>query len=98
MDIFTKGDTQKLTAKFTDFDDTTLIDPDLVKVTIYDANFNVLKTFTGIQANKLSTGNYFLYYTPDAVGRFILEWYGEKNGLPSVSRKWFHVENVIEGI
>lgn len=97
MQTFTTGDTQKLTAKFTDFDNTTLIDPDKVKVVIYDANFKVLDTYTGIEANKTSTGNYFMYYTPTVPGRYVVEWYGEKNNMPSVSRKWFSVENIVEG-
>jgi hypothetical protein len=64
------------------------MDPDLVKVRIYDRKYKMEQEFILSDGNKLQTGVYFFdYVTPTEPSQTkIIEFYGEISGNPSIER------------
>jgi hypothetical protein len=61
-EIYLSGNTIRIQATFTDFDDTAT-DPDVIKLIIYDSKYTKLSEYTLTSANKVSTGVYYYDYT-----------------------------------
>jgi hypothetical protein len=80
------GTTVRLNCTFKDFNNEN-IDPQIVRVIIYNYKYDLLETLT---ATKKAIGEYFLdYKTPNKSQTFYYEWYGEIDGMPSIIRSGF---------
>jgi hypothetical protein len=64
-------------------------DPQIVRFKIYDRRYTLLEDFTLTDGNKLEEGKYFYdYITPTEPNqRFIVEFYGEIAGNPTIERQ-----------
>jgi hypothetical protein len=84
------GESIRLEATFNDLGNMP-IDQDLVRFKVYDYKYNLINDFAlDTVANKLSNGHYmFDYIAPTTPQRIYYEWYGEKNGSPSIARGGF---------
>lgn len=87
--IYQSGNTVRLTCTFKNFDGT-LLDPDSLKVIIYDQKYTVIQTITNVV--KESTGVYHVdYITPSNVNSFNQKYYYEWNsligGFPAIKRQ-----------
>lgn len=94
--VFLCGDTVRIKAKFTDFDGVN-IDPDIVKLIIYNKNYTKLSEYVLTSANKIDTGIWYYDYTipMEHIDRyFFYEFYGEIGGKPFINREGFKVEFV----
>ena len=89
---YQRGDTIKLTCNFVNFDDIA-IDPQEVKVTIYDTNQTLIIENILTIANKTDIGAYFYDYIADVDKdtRIIYEWLGTIEGEPSIKRGSFKI-------
>lgn len=83
------GNAIRLECGFSDFDGSA-VDPQLVKVVIYNAKYEALFTKVISDVNKKSVGEYFFdYVTENAGQKYFYEWYGEIDGTPSLKRGQF---------
>lgn len=89
VNVYHYGDTVRLECVFYDFNNEK-VDPELVKIIIYDAKYNkIFEEILGIN-NKTGVGEYFYDYTTEQKAqRLYYEWYGEINGKPSLKRGEF---------
>jgi hypothetical protein len=89
VNTYQYGNTVRLECEFLDFSGVK-VDPQFVKVIIYDAKYNVISTETLGGANKKNVGEYFYdYTTPLKEQKLYYEWYGEIDGKPSLKRGQF---------
>lgn len=83
------GNTVRLDCFFYDFNGKPLA-PDLVKLIIYNSNYEILLEEIMNTNNKKGEGEYFYdYITEDKRQVIYYEWYGEINGKPSLKRGSF---------
>ncbi|MDS7057063.1 hypothetical protein NXG04_07175 [Klebsiella pneumoniae] len=89
MNIYQYGDTVRFECVFYNFEGEK-IDPQLIKVIIYDQKYKELKSEVLTSANKKDIGEYFYdYTTPKKEQKLYYEWYGEIDGTPSLRRGSF---------
>lgn len=88
-----RGNTARLTAQFNDWDDAP-IDPDIVKVIVYDRKWTKLHEQELSVDNRKDVGNYFYDYVPEEIGRFYIEWQGRIEGQPSLHRSTLIVRDL----
>lgn len=93
MKHFQKGNSIRMSAKFTDWDDVPR-DPDLVKFMVYDVDYIKLSEVVMAPANHVTIGEYVYYYVPEGSGTIFVEWYGEMDGLPSLRRERIEIRTV----
>lgn len=82
------GSTVRIVNTFFNFDGKPQ-DPQLVKLKIYDRKYKVIQNINLSDGNKLETGKYFYdWKTPSEIKeRYIIEFYGEISGNPTIERK-----------
>lgn len=86
MNSYITGTTVRLHCTFKDFNDEK-IDPQIVKVIIYDYKYNIIEELVAV---KRDIGEYFVdYITPIKSKSLYYEWYGEIDGMPSIKRDGF---------
>jgi len=74
---------------FYDFDGDK-IDPDMIKITVYNFKRDVLHFQSLGSESRKSIGEYYYdYTTEDKEQKLYYEWYGEINGKPSLKRGEF---------
>ncbi|OUS70312.1 hypothetical protein B1748_29190 [Paenibacillus sp. MY03] len=88
-----RGNTVRLMATFRDWDDDP-IDPDIVKVIIYDRKWQQLSDNELGPGNRIETGQYFYDHMPDQTGTFYVEWHGRISGQPSLYRDTLTVRDI----
>lgn len=93
MSHYQEGNTIKLTATFKDFDENP-VDPDLVRLIIYDSSMNQLDQYPIAQGNRIDTGSFYYNFVPRIDGIIFYEWYAEIDGLPSLKRKHLQIKKV----
>jgi hypothetical protein len=88
-EVFQAGNTVRLQCEFEDFDGNK-INPTNVKITFYDTKYNVLQE-TNLNIGNIATGTYIYNFitSNEEERRYVYEWYGEINGLPSLKRSSF---------
>jgi len=91
--MYQQGNTVRLQGTFYDWDGN-LIDPDLVKVIIYDVQYRQLNEYPLDASNRKSVGQYYLDWITDTVGSFTYEMYAEISGTPSLQRQRINVVRV----
>lgn len=80
------GNTVRFDCVFYDFDGVR-IDPEVVKIVVYNSRYEVLLEEMMTTNNKKDTGEYFYdYITESKKQNIFYEWYGEINGKPSLKR------------
>ena len=83
------GNTVRLDCVFYGFDGER-INPDLVKLILYNSRYEILKEEFMKTENQRNIGEYFYdYITEDKRQTLYYEWYGEMNGKPSLKRGSF---------
>ena len=83
------GNTVRIDCSFYDFNNQK-IDPDLVKVIVYNTRYEVLLEEIINTNNRKDIGEYFFdYVTENKKQTIYYEWYGEINGKPSLKRGEF---------
>lgn len=81
------GNTVRLSATFRDIQEK-LVDPDLVKIIIYNVKYEKIEEYLLDSIRKISKGNYVLdYRLPDKPLTIYYEWYGEISGNPFLRRE-----------
>lgn len=89
MNIYQYGDTVRFECVFYNFEGEK-VDPQLIKVVIYDQKYREVKTEVLTSVNKKAVGEYFYdYTTPKKEQKLYYEWYGEIDGTPSLRRGSF---------
>lgn len=88
-----RGNTVRLTALFKDWEGEP-IDPDAVKVIIYDRKWQKLHDDDLGPGHHLDTGSYFYDYVPEQTGTYYVEWQGRIEGLPSLHRSTLIVRDL----
>lgn len=84
--VYQYGTTVRFECSFFNFDGQ-LIDPETVKVKVYDYKYVVIFEANGM---KNSQGKYFYDYTTESKEKKLFyEWYGEIDGKPSLKRGEF---------
>lgn len=66
-----------------------LITPTVVKFRVYDARYKMIEEIIIGPASMIEEGRFFCYWVPPADSRsdkYVIEWYGEISGLPSLKR------------
>ncbi|MDW7673791.1 MAG: hypothetical protein SCK28_04555 [Bacillota bacterium] len=86
------GNAIRLTAQFKDWDGEN-VEPDLVKVIIYDRNYKKLQEHSIGQANRLDTGLFYFDLVINE-GLYVYEWYSEIDGLPSLKRNLISISKM----
>lgn len=80
------GNTVRFDCLFFDFNGDK-VNPDLVKIIIYNSRHEILLEEIMKTENQRSIGEYFYdYVTEDKKQTVYYEWYGEINGKPSLKR------------
>jgi len=88
------GNTVRLTAIFKDWGGDP-IDPDAVKVLIYNREWAKISEYTLGPPNRTGVGNYYYDYVPAAVNTTLyVEWHGMIDGLPSLHRSALTVNRI----
>lgn len=86
INVYQYGNTVRLECTFHEFNGS-LVDPDNVKITVYDSRYNKIFEGNGI---RIETGKYFFdYTTEEKEQKCYYEWYGEIEGKPSLKRGEF---------
>lgn len=88
-----RGDTVRLLAQFKDWDDKP-IEPDEIKVILYDRRWIKLLEQGLSVDNRRDAGLYFYDYVPDETGTFYVEWQGRIDGQPSLHRSTLIVRDL----
>lgn len=88
MAAYQVGNTVQLQATFKNFAGI-LVDPEIIKVKFYDANYIQLAEVTLVPDNKISTGVYEYYLVVPSTKNPIIyyEWYAEIDSMPSLKRQ-----------
>lgn len=85
--VIVSGSTARLSCKFTNFKGE-VSDPDIVKLTVYDYKYRVLQEHTVTEKDEI--GEYVHYLITNVKPQtYIVEWYGEIDGFPSIHREQF---------
>ena len=87
---FQSGNTIRMMCTFRDFDQA-LVDPDVVKVKLYDYRYQPVSDTVLGEQHRLGVGEYFYDY-PIPSGpkeRVHYEWYAEKDGTVALKRDTF---------
>lgn len=89
-EAFQAGTTVRLQCIFEDFDGVK-INPTIVRITFYDTKYNKLQEYNLNTGNSISTGIYIYNFitSSEEERRYVYEWYGEIDGLPSLKRSSF---------
>lgn len=83
------GNTVRFTCKFYGVNGMPT-NPTTVRLTLYDYHYNQISVFDITEANRLDVGSYFYdYTTASEEKKYIFEWYGLIDGLPSIRRDTF---------
>ena len=83
------GNTVKIDCIFHDFNGEK-VDPDLVKIIIYNSRYEILDEIIINAENKKAVGEYFYDYVTENKRQLLYyEWYGEINGKPTLKRGKF---------
>lgn len=83
------GTTIRFEANFYDFDGNPM-NPDIVKVVVYDQKYNQIFTQMLDVNNQTGVGQYFYDYVTDPKEqKLYYEWYGEINSKPTLKRGTF---------
>ena len=94
---YQSGNSIKLNATFKDFSGDA-VDPDLIRLKVYDSNLTLLDTITIGAEHKLAVGSYFYIYQlpaqsttpypndPVTTSSYYYEWYAEISGSVSLKR------------
>ena len=85
--VIVAGSTARLSCKFTDFKGE-FVDPEVVKLIIYNYKYKVLEEHTVSMKNELGEYVHNLI-TNEKPQTYIVEWYGEIDGYPSINREQF---------
>jgi hypothetical protein len=90
LNVFQAGNTIRLQCTFEDFDGNK-INPTNVRIVFYDVKYNKLQESILSTGNRISTGVYVYNFrtSSEEEKRYVYEWYGEVNGLPSLKRSSF---------
>ena len=89
VNAYQYGTTVRLECAFYDFDDVK-INPDSVKIIIYNARYEILIEQTLVIDGQKNIGEFFYDYITESKKQTIYyEWYGEINGKPSLKRGEF---------
>lgn len=93
---FLSGNTIRLKCTFCDFVGKE-VDPDIVKIKLYDYRYKIIEEHALTEAHKLLTGNYFFdFIIPNDIHYFdktiYYEFYGEIEGTPSLNRGSFKIQ------
>lgn len=89
VNTYQYGNTVRFDGSFFDFDGIQ-VDPDIVKLIVYNSKYEILhESIMGVD-NKRNIGEYFYdYVTENKKQTIYYEWYGEINGKPSIKRGQF---------
>lgn len=88
----TAGSTVRLSSSFVDFDNNP-VNPQVVKVSIY--NYRYEKDEEKLITLKNESGEYVHNFVTDIKPRtYIVEWYGEIDGHPSIHRENFSTKQM----
>lgn len=87
------GNTVRLSVEFKDWDGAN-VDPESLKLIIYDYQYSKVSEQTVRDSNKTSKGNYYYDYVFEKDGGYIYEWKGMIQGLPSLIRKRINISQV----
>lgn len=94
VNTYQYGNTVRLDCVFYDFN-SERINPDLVKIIVYNSRYEILTEEVMKAVNQRSVGEYFYDYITEGKKMTVYyEWYGEMNGKPSLKRGSF-VTNFI---
>lgn len=89
INTYQYGNTIRFECKFHNFEGQ-MVDPNVIKVIIYNSKYEQIHTTVIGLANKISVGEYFYDYTTDKKEqKLYYEWYGEIDGKPSLKRGTF---------
>lgn len=87
--VYQYGNTIRFESDFFDFNNQK-IDPEVVKIVIYNYKYEVVLSETLNINNKQAVGEYYYdYITEKKEQKLYYEWYGEINGKPSLKRGEF---------
>ena len=87
--VYQYGNTVRFECTFYEFDGEK-VNPDLIKITLYDIRRNEIYFESLGMDNQKSLGEYFYDYTTEPKEqKLFYEWYGEINGKPSLKRGEF---------
>lgn len=92
MSVYETGNTVTLQGSFYHQDTDILMDPDEVKLKVYNSDYKQIDEVLLGASNKISTGVYEYKYTFEQKGIFYYEFYGLINGLPSLNRKKIEIK------
>lgn len=95
--IYLTGSTIRFQCTFNDFNNQK-IDPQLIKLLLYNEKFVKVNEFILNSLNKLDTGVYFYDYITsesDNYKKFYYEFYGEIGGKPSINRGEFSLRFIL---
>lgn len=89
-EVYQSGQTVRLSCEFNNFKGEP-VDPEIVKVIIYDEKYNKITDYSLGANSKTDVGKYFFDYKtdPNKEQRVYYEWYGEINGNPALKRSSF---------
>lgn len=89
MNKYQAGTTVRIECTFFDFNGEK-VDPEFIKLIIYNYKYEIINTINININNKISTGQYYYdYITSKEQQQLCYEWYGEINDLPSLKRGQF---------
>lgn len=89
INTYQYGNTIRFECDFFDFNGQ-LIDPQLIKITVYSYKYEVLFTEVLGLNNRKNIGEYFYDYTTERKDqKLFYEWYGEIDSKPSLKRGEF---------
>lgn len=88
-----RGNTVRLTAVFKDWGGDA-VDPDMVKVVIYNREWQKIDEVPLGVANRLQVGEYFYDYVAAQIGTIYVEWYGMIGATPSLHRSALTVKSI----
>ncbi|MFC3883741.1 hypothetical protein ACFOU2_09610 [Bacillus songklensis] len=92
MTTYQAGNTVRLAAEFKDWDGEN-VDPETIKLIIYDYRYNKLDEREIQTENRTSIGAYYYDYIFNE-GEFIYEWLATINRTPSLIRKRISVKTI----
>jgi hypothetical protein len=95
INTYQYGTTVRFEVSFYDLDNVP-IEPDSVKIIIYNQKYEQIYTEVLTTNNQVGIGNYFYdYVTPSKEQKLYYEWYGTINGKPSLKRGTFMTKFMV---
>lgn len=89
INTYQYGNTIRFECDFFDFNGVK-IDPQMIKLVIYNYKYQVLSTIVLNTNNRQNVGEYYYdYVTESKEQKLYYEWYGEIDGKPSLKRGEF---------